>query len=556
MSPLRRLLSLLAEHPRETLATLALGAGTLACGAALAATSGWLIAAASLMPGIAALQVAVTGVRAFGIARGGLRYGERLSGHGLSLRILSRLRLGLFDALALRAPALLMHRGGDLLHRWVQDVDQLRDAYARSFHAPILSALVFALVCLGLLLLAPLLAPVFAAWFLLGAVLLPALFHRLSKSRQEAAARLAAGISARALDLRLGRDELMLAGAWDRRSGELKEYIQRLHRARGGVARLHALRDAAGIAATSAAMLGVFFIGWPLVAKGSLDGLALVALVLATASLAEAILPVSEALVHWGAHREAAVRVFALEREPIPVADPPAPARSAIPVSVPAIRLRGVWFAWPGSNIPALADLDLEIAPGEKISITGASGAGKSTLLALLVRAHDPQRGAIFLDGIELRQWELAALRATISVVSQSAWFSEGSVRENLHLAEPGASDGELRDVLRECGLSGWLEALPQGLDSPMGSDGERLSGGERQRLSLARALLRASPVLALDELSANLDRGTALEIHERLAASTRGQTVLRITHDPELFGGADRVLVMEAGRLSRILPG
>jgi ABC-type multidrug transport system fused ATPase/permease subunit len=214
------------------------------------------------------------------------------------------------------------------------------------------------------------------------------------------------------------------------------------------------------------------------------------------------------------------------------------------------IELEDVRYSYPGAAAPALDAVDLRIAPGETVAIVGPSGAGKSTLAKLLLRFHDPQTGAVRLDGNDLRDVELASLRRNISILLQEAPVLHGSVRENIAYGAPDANDEEIIGAAEAVGADELIEALPDGLDTELGERGRRLSGGQRQRIAMARALLSAAPVLILDEPGTGLDEDSREALLEPLAALARDRTAIVITHDPRFARIADRTLTMSAGRL------
>ena len=228
------------------------------------------------------------------------------------------------------------------------------------------------------------------------------------------------------------------------------------------------------------------------------------------------------------------------------------PAR---PTSLPAplrgeIRLEGVRFVYPGREAPALDALDLWIRPGERVALVGPSGAGKSTLLALLLRFHDPDRGRVLLDGIDLRQLDPKALRANLGLVAQEPVLFTGTVADNLRYAKPDATLDELRVATHDANALGFVESLPHGFDTPLGPGGVQLSGGQRQRLAIARALLKNPRVLLLDEATSALDAESERLVQQALDRLMVGRTSLVIAHRLATVAAADRLLVFNEGRL------
>jgi ABC-type multidrug transport system fused ATPase/permease subunit len=243
-----------------------------------------------------------------------------------------------------------------------------------------------------------------------------------------------------------------------------------------------------------------------------------------------------------------AERVIELMRERPSVVDRPGARR--IGTARGEVELAGVSFAYPGAAEPALRDVDLRVAPGETVAVVGPSGAGKSTLAKLLLRFHDPQRGSVRLDGTDLREIELASLRRNVSILLQEAPVLHGTVRENIAYGTPGARDAEILAAAEAVGARGLIEALPQGLDTQLGERGRRLSGGQRQRIAMARAVLRAAPVLILDEPGTGLDGDSRDALLDPLRRLTRDATAIVITHDPRFAEGADRIVTIEDGAL------
>jgi subfamily B ATP-binding cassette protein MsbA len=215
-----------------------------------------------------------------------------------------------------------------------------------------------------------------------------------------------------------------------------------------------------------------------------------------------------------------------------------------------AIRVRDVRFSYPQSSGPALDTVSFDVEPGEAVALMGPSGAGKSTMVKLLLRFQDVDRGEIRLDGHDIRDLTLTSLRNTISVLFQEAPILEGTVRDNIAFGRPEATDEQIVAAARAAGAHGFISELPLGYDAVVGHRGRRLSGGERQRIAIARALLQDAPVLVLDEPGTGLDAEATRRIVGPLQRLMKGRATLLITHDPLLARQADRILVLDDGRI------
>ncbi|MCK8515667.1 ABC transporter transmembrane domain-containing protein [Methylonatrum kenyense] len=232
----------------------------------------------------------------------------------------------------------------------------------------------------------------------------------------------------------------------------------------------------------------------------------------------------------------------------------PAAARQLPPATAGRVSLEAVSFHYasrPGQ--PALHDVSLELRPGERLALVGPSGAGKSTLLALLLRFHDPQSGRILLDGIDLRELDPVALRERIGLVSQEPVLFTGSARENIRYGRPSATDAEVLAAAEAAWCTEFLSRLPDGFDTQLGSGGIRLSGGQRQRIAIARAILRNPSLLLLDEATSSLDAESEQQVQQALEKLMQNRTSLVIAHRLATVVAADRIAVLDQGRLQAV---
>ncbi|ARM90736.1 cysteine ABC transporter ATP-binding/permease protein CydC (plasmid) [Rhizobium sp. CIAT894] len=538
IEPILRLF--LAERRRALLFGAALSAATVTAGIALLGLSGWFITATSLAGLSAAAAVTFdvfapsAGIRLLAIVRTVARYGERLATHDATLGVLAALRERLFRGFAEPDAAhALSHRPARLLFRLTADIDALDSLYLRILvpAAVAIGAALAASVVLGLM--HPLFGLCFGL-FLGGAGLgLPLIAGRAARSH---ARRRAYGIEAlrsRVIDLVAGQTDLLMAS--------------RLAAQRSIIA------DADSYVAAADDRLNRVETGLT-IGFGLVSTLLLTASLLAVAALAETktiTAPVAALglLVAFAAVEPfAALRRGALELgRTLLAAKRIAPRLAAADVTEPlplprpgyAFSLAAVTAFHENSAVSALQGIDLTLEQGERLAVIGSSGAGKSSLLALLSNELSARAGSV------------AAVGATL--LTQRTELFEDSLRGNLALANPDASETQLREALAAAGLLADVEAMPRGIDAPLGEGGLGLSGGQSRRLALARLFLRDTPLWLLDEPTEGLDGATARDVLSRLSAMADGRSLVISTHIRREAVIADRIAVIEGGRITEV---
>jgi ATP-binding cassette, subfamily C, bacterial CydC len=544
-SPLRRLLSLAAPVRWWVLLAALASFGALAANVALMAAAPYLISKATLVTGFAALAVAVTAVRAFAIARASLRYSERYVAHLAALRVLTQIRVWLFRAIEPLAPGGLRgFRGGDLLARTVADVDTLDAFFVRGIVPPAAAILTVVLACAILGAVAPLLGLVALAFLALGGLALPLAARRRARRPSERLIRARADLHAGLAGDLAGLADLTAFGRADRLASDLGIHSRSMGREQHTLASVRGASAAAGSILAGFAGLTVLALAIPSVRDGSVDGVFLASLPLVAFAAFEAIQPLGDAYREVELSRAAAVRTFEIADAPAPVTEPV----HALPLpSHPSVELRHVRFRYDERSPLVLDDLSLSLRPGEWLGLTGPSGAGKTTIVGLLLRFADAGSGAVLLDGVDVRRFGSEEVRARVGVVPQQVYLFNGTLRDNLLVADGGADDTQIDRACELAGLGPFVRSLPSGFDTLVGDDGLKLSGGERQRVAIARAFLKDAPILIMDEATANLDAGTESEVLANVRVFARGKSVLVISHRPAALELADRVITLTA---------
>jgi len=530
---LGRLLGLAdAPRPRAALAA-GLGALTVILGAGLMATAGYLISRASERPAVLSLTVAIVGVRFFGLSRPLTRYLERLASHDLALRVLGRVRVQVYREIEPLAPAQLEgYRHGDLLARMVADVDALQNLHLRAVGPPLVALLAGAVVVGVAAAFLPAAGVVLAVGLVAGGVIVPALAGWLGRrgGRRQAAAR--GELSAELVEVLRAAPELVAYGGAAQAQARLRAADGALVRLARRDALVGGLADGAGLAVVGATVAGVLAVAVRASADGHLDRVLIAMLALLALASFEAVQPLAAAARELSVTLAAGGRVLDLADRQAAVVDPVAPLPA--PSWPFAVALENVRARYAPGERAALDGVSLRLEPGCRVALVGPSGAGKTTVVNLLLRFLDPEAGRVTLAGRDLRDYRQEDVRRVIAVAGQDSHLFSASIRENVCLARPGASDEDVERVLRRAGLWSWVAGLPDGLDTAVGEEGRELSGGQRQRLVLARALLVDAPVLVLDEPTAHLDPPTARVLVDDVFAAAGHRSVLLITHRAE----------------------
>jgi ATP-binding cassette, subfamily C, bacterial CydC len=555
-APLLRVLALAGPRRWRLLAAAGAGAAATGCGVALLAVSGFLLARASQHPAIVAISVAVVAVRGLSVGRAVFRYLERLGTHDVAFAVLAQIRVAVYRRLERLAPAgLAAFRSGDLLARLISDVDAVQDLFIRGLAPPLAAALTGAGAVTALLLILAPAAGLLAGGLLAAGVAVPWLAARTARRSAQRTAAARGRLTGAVTDALAGAAELHAFGA----EGPA------LERAADADAELTALARRAAAAgglgtgltalAAGATLWAVLLLGVAVTGGGSLGRVPLAVITLAALAAFEAVSPLPAAAIQLGQSGGAARRVTAVLDAPDPVTEPAVPAAAAglrpgTPVSV---RLRGVAVAYRPGGPRALDGIDLDLAPGRRVALLGPAGAGKSTVAAVLLRFVDVSAGKATFNEIDLRSLRGDDVRSVVGGLIQDAHIFDATIRANLLIGAPGATDAELAAAAKSVRLLDWITSLPAGLGTPVGARGTMLSGGQRQRLALARALLADPAVLILDEPTAHLDPDTRAGLAADLlavAADARRSTLL-ITHDLSGLDRVDEIVVLRDGRVA-----
>ncbi|WP_394203377.1 cysteine/glutathione ABC transporter ATP-binding protein/permease CydC [Shewanella waksmanii] len=548
---------------------LLLSLTTLMAGIGLLSLSGWFLSATA----VAGLSVATAqafnyftpagGVRFLSIARTASRYGERLATHEATFKLLTELRSWTWQRLLPLTPADMKGvRHGDLLNRLVADIDTLDHLYLRLLTPMAASLLMIGALYLFLGWIDADLAIALCSALLVVWLVLPVLFYYLGRQPGKQMVESKRQYRVLLLEYIDGSAELTLFAALSRYRQRLDNAEQAIFTSQSMMNKVTALSQALLVLCHGAAVVMMLYLAAFGVGQHTPPGPMLAMVVFMTLATIEMLMPITAAFQHLSACVQAAQRVSAVVDKTSQIQFD---ASATHVVKRGEIAIKEINFGYQ-ANKSVLKGLSLSIKAGEKVALLGQTGCGKSSTVSLLTREWQAQQGQIQLDGRDIEQYSEAALRDAMTVVSQRIYLFAGTLRDNLTLAQfdtgirpdmkrkarieaRKANDAKLIAVLEKVGLSNLLQG-EQPLDNWIGEGGRQLSGGEARRIGVARALLRDTPILLLDEPTEGLDKRTEREILSTLFEFAKDKTVLMICHRLTALAQMDRVCLMEQGHI------
>ena len=483
-------------------------------------------------------------------AAGILHWLESWLAHDFAYRMLAEMRIKLFEKLEALAPSyLLRRRTGDLVAMATQDVETVEYFFAHtiapSFVAVLVPSVVFALLLAEGWPLALALSP-FLIWVALSPFLMRNRIDQLASRARE----VLGDLNAHAVDTIQGLAEVAAFQNEERRGDEFLSKVRDHHKVRlpffseltGQMAMLETATGLGGLA--------VIITGAHLVTTGQLEPTTLPLLtLLAMASF----LPISE-IANIGRQLADTLgstrRLYAVHGEVVDVNDGhgvPAPSQTGgVTLAMEDVSLR-----YYGRAANALHQVNFTIPAGKTAALVGPSGAGKSTIAHLFMRFWDPDEGRVVMDGHDLRNFELDDLRRRIALVAQDTYLFNTTLKANILIAKPDATDHDVDEAVRRAALSEFVTTLPDGLETPVGERGMQLSGGQRQRVAIARAFLKDAPVLVLDEATSHLDAVSESAVRGALEDLMADRTTLVIAHRLSTIRNADLIIALQEGQVA-----
>ena len=480
-------------------------------------------------------------------------WAESWMAHDLAYRLLAEMRIDLYAVLDPLAPAYMVRRrSGDLVSIVGSDIETIEFFFAHTITPAFVALLIPAAVLATLAIIAWPVALAISP-FLLAVAVSPFLAQKRSERLGHEVRHGIGEVHAHMVDSIQGLREISAFGRGPARTGEMVTNGWRFAHHQLRLLKERAFQSGFIEAMTALGGLSVLTMGVWLLTRGDISRPQLIlAAVLSLAAFAP-VADIARTMKQLMETLAAARRVFAVHDEPVPVRDGPGVAVDrAIPMDgAPSIGFERVSFSYGPGEAQALGDVTFTVDPGHTVALVGRSGTGKSTCANLLMRFWDPEAGAILLGGHDLREFGLDELRQQIALVSQDTYLFNASIMENLRLGKQEATDTEIEEAARRANAHEFIAAFPEGYDTMVGERGMQVSGGQRQRISIARALLKNAPVLILDEATSHLDAVNERQVRQALKRLMEGRTTLVIAHRLSTIRDADRIVVLDEGRLA-----
>ncbi|WP_310830833.1 thiol reductant ABC exporter subunit CydC [Paenibacillus pedocola] len=543
---------------------IALGALTIFSASSLMYTSGFLISKASIPPeNILMIYVPIVGVRTFGTSRAVIHYVERLVGHDTILRILSKMRIRLYNILEPQALFLSSRfRTGDILGMLADDIEYLQNVYLRTVFPSIIALLIYAAAVISLGTFDLVFALLMALYMLVLVVVLPLISLLLTQSRQRQVKQERNRLYQKLTDAVLGMGDWMISGRQAQFVATYEADEAKVARTDGALRSWSRLRMFIGQAIVGLGVLSMLYWAAGQFADGAIAGTLIAAFVLVVFPVADAFLPVSEAVEKIPQYRNSLERLNGVEAAKDAVPHAAAEAKSAEAAALAAaavqtiqasgqthIELKSAGYRYAAGDDWSIQNLTLDIPQGRKIAVIGRSGAGKSTLLKVVQGVITPTVGSATINGVDAAAYG-ERIPQLIAVLNQSPHLFDTTVANNIRLGDPEASEEAVKQAAALAKLDTLITSLPEGYNTPVREAGQRFSGGERQRIALARILLQNTPVVVLDEPTVGLDPRTERELLATMFEAMEGKTLIWVTHHLVGAERMDEVIFMENGQV------
>ncbi|RLQ90775.1 thiol reductant ABC exporter subunit CydC [Planomicrobium sp. Y74] len=540
MNELVQVLKLTLHEKRDVALAIIFGMLAGLASVALLASSGYLISKAALTGQLTVLIVIGACLKLFGLGSAVSRYSERLFSHRATFTMLGNLRVSFFERLSPLAPELYgKYRSGDLLSRIIGDVESLQNFLLRVFYPPIVLLLVFTGTILFTLYFSIYTAILLAVGYLLTAVVVPAYFAWRKRRRNWRTRESRGALSAEAAEFLYGFRDLkiyrQLAGKEQKLAGLAESYNE--EQRNEGKEEVYS-QSANGFIALLIS-LAILASGAYFTAAGELEGIYLAMLVMISLGVFENMAPMAAFPAHFEESRKAAVRLESVVAE-----KPREKGSDELPEGLLTISAKNVGYMFPNEQRPAVEDITIDFPAGSKTAIVGPSGSGKSTLLAVLMDILPARDGQVLFNDVSAEEFSQESIWRSLNVVLQENHFFQGTLRSNLQIADPSATDKQMAAALERVELGRFSLAME------VEEKGQNLSGGERQRLAIARALLKKGDIWMLDEPVSSVDSETGQLIYERLFDDHPDKTFIVVSHDLTGLEKMDQIIVLENGRL------
>jgi ATP-binding cassette subfamily C protein CydC len=543
-----RLLAFLKPFWGEIILSIFLGTAAVCAGVGLLGTSAYLIASAALHPSIAELQIAIVGVRFFGLSRAGFRYLERLVSHSVNLRLVSSLRVWFYTRIEKSTQVDLQESSsGDLLDSVMRDMETLENFYVRVFSPFIVLIIVGAGVSLFVGGYARELGLILACGLVLTGFVLPIESLLLTKRTSSELRLTRSALTANIIETLQGLEDVQSFGSQEYWFSEIEKMdrastkIQRRNSVLGG------FNNGLTLLVMNLTIIGLVIASTLAVRGGEMNGISMAVITLVAMASFEITLSMPNAALRLSESYRSAERLFAISGRTDPENHS---ATEEFTLDPETLRFENVDQKYEAGQSYPLESISFTLTRGKKVAIVGPSGSGKSSIVSLILKFQKPDNGNIFLDGKDTLNLSNESVRAQFAVVGQDSYIFNCSLEENLSLARPDLTGEEMMKALGSVDLGDWMAALPNGQKTWLGEHGTRISGGEKQRIALARLILQNRPFLILDEPGLNLDPITKNHIFQMLHEQFCDKGMLWITHDLIQMEKMDEILFMEHGRI------